>query len=593
MGYKTVLVEQRGKVAKVIMNRPDKKNAMNPQLVMDMAQVLEDLRYDDSVAVVVLTGAGNSFCAGMDLKEFFYDLKGKKPKEYDRIYRLLQEWRGRTLRFFPKPTIAMINGYCFGGAFPNVECCDLAIAADEAQFGLSEINFGLFPGGHVSKTLANLFRPRDALLYGMTGRRFDGKKAAEIGFVNYSVPLARLEDEVMELANEIAGKDPAALKATKDAYRFSLDMGWEAAMNYSAAKENELYLVQKGAWVESGIGDFMKGLYKPGMGGHEAIKKKAKRGAPSRLRRGVRLQRRTEHPARQPAQDDGPDATPGSVRRLDRDQADPWAGERAVRCRSRGIRRSWRQCPRHGRAGRRDRAQELRLFHRLRRQRVLRPQRRAQGLAGAEELLVAEAAVRRDQDVDLDVRARCGLRPRLDANRARRDGDEWIINGRKIWATGAGAKNNVINVYVKTDPAVDYRKGMSLILVPNDTPGLEMRKLDMLGRRCVGTYELTFDNVRVPASHLVGGENNGWACVLSGLQIERITPPPAIAAGLKRRLSWRFSYAKDRQQFGRSIGTFQAIAHMLADMQTELEAARTLSGAPHGWSATTRPMRFG
>ena len=97
MAYKTVLVEKQGKVAKVIMNRPDKKNAMNPQLVMDMAQVLEDLRYDDSVAVLVLTGAGDSFCAGMDLKEFFYELKGKKPKEYDRIYRLLQEWRGRTL----------------------------------------------------------------------------------------------------------------------------------------------------------------------------------------------------------------------------------------------------------------------------------------------------------------------------------------------------------------------------------------------------------------------------------------------------------------------------------------------------------------
>ena len=190
MRYQTVLVEIKDKVAKVILNRPEKKNAMNPQLVMDMAQVLEDLRYDDDVAVLILTGAGDSFCAGMDLKEFFYDLKGKKPKEYDRIFRLLQEWRGRTLRFYPKPTIAMVNGFCFGGAFPNVECCDLAIAADEAQFGLSEINFGLFPGGHVSKTLANLFRPRDALLYGMTGRRFDGKKAAEIGFVNYSVPLA-------------------------------------------------------------------------------------------------------------------------------------------------------------------------------------------------------------------------------------------------------------------------------------------------------------------------------------------------------------------------------------------------------------------
>ena len=208
MRYQTVLVEIKDRVAKVILNRPEKKNAMNPQLVMDMAQVLEDLRYNDDVAVLILTGAGDAFCAGMDLKEFFYDLKGKKPNEYDRIFRLLQEWRGRTLRFYPKPTIAMVNGFCFGGAFPNVECCDLAIAADEAQFGLSEINFGLFPGGHVSKTLANLFRPRDALLYGMTGRRFDGKKAAEIGFVNYSVPLAQLEAETMALAKEIAGEGP-------------------------------------------------------------------------------------------------------------------------------------------------------------------------------------------------------------------------------------------------------------------------------------------------------------------------------------------------------------------------------------------------
>ncbi len=272
MQYQTVLVEIKDKIAKVVLNRPHKKNAMNPQLCLDMAQVLEDLRYNDDVAVLVLTGAGNSFCAGMDLKEFFYELKGK-PAEYDRISRVLQEWRGRTLRYYPKPTIAMVNGYCFGGAFPNVECCDLAIAADEAQFGLSEINFGMFPGGQVSKSLANLFRPRDALLYGMTGRQFDGKKAAEIGFVNYSVPLAQLEAETMALAKEIASKDPHALRATKDAYKFSLDMSWEAAINYSSAKENTVFLAQKGAWLESGIGDFMKGLYKPGMEGHETLQK--------------------------------------------------------------------------------------------------------------------------------------------------------------------------------------------------------------------------------------------------------------------------------------------------------------------------------
>lgn len=273
MQHQTVLVEIQDKVAKVMMNRPEKKNALNPQLVNDITQVLEDLRYNDEASVLVLTGAGDAFCAGMDLKEYFYELKGKKPVEYDRISRLLIEWRGRTMRHYPKPTIAMVNGYCFGGAFPVVECCDLAVAADEAQFGLSEINFGMFPGGHVSKSLANLFRPRDALLYAMTGRRFDGKKAAEIGFVNFSVPLSRLEEETMALAKEIANKDPVALRATKDAYRFSLEMSWEAAMNYAAAKENEVYLLQKGAWIESGIGDFMKGKYKPGLEGHESIKK--------------------------------------------------------------------------------------------------------------------------------------------------------------------------------------------------------------------------------------------------------------------------------------------------------------------------------
>ena len=159
---------------------------------------------------------------------------------------------------------------------------------------------------------------------------------------------------------------------------------------------------------------------------------------------------------------------------------------------------------------------------------------------------------------------------------ARRDGDHWVINGQKIWATGAGAEDNVINVYVKTDTKVHYRKGMSLFLVPNDTPGIKLRKLDMLGRRCVGTYEIFFDEVRVPGEQLVGGENNGWDCVLSGLQIERITSAAGYCGGAQAVVDLSSQYAKDRKQFGRPIGTFQAIAHMLADMQTEVEAARTM-----------------
>jgi trans-feruloyl-CoA hydratase/vanillin synthase len=266
MSYETLKIEIKDKVAKVILSRPEKKNAMSPQLHRDMTAALDELRYDDAAAVLVITGAGNAFCAGMDLKEVFHDLRVKNPKEFDRVYRMATDWRGRTLRHYPKPTIAMVNGFCFGGAFSIVEGCDLAIAADEAQFGLSEINFRLFPGGAVSKSLANLLRPRDALFYGMTGRPFDGRRAAEIGFVNYSVPLARLEEETMSLAREIAGKDPAALKATKDGYRFSLEMTWEASMNYTFAKENEIFVAQKGGWVEDGVGGFLKGESKPGRG---------------------------------------------------------------------------------------------------------------------------------------------------------------------------------------------------------------------------------------------------------------------------------------------------------------------------------------
>lgn len=123
-----------------------------------------------------------------------------KPARYDQVIRMARELRGRTFRYFPKPTIAMVTGFCFHGAFSMVESCNLAIAAKEASFWLSEINFKGFPGGAVSKSLANLFRPRDALLCALSGRRFDEKTAAEMGFVYFAVPRSRLEHETLKLA---------------------------------------------------------------------------------------------------------------------------------------------------------------------------------------------------------------------------------------------------------------------------------------------------------------------------------------------------------------------------------------------------------
>ena len=161
--------------------------------------------------------------------------------------------------------------------------------------------------------------------------------------------------------------------------------------------------------------------------------------------------------------------------------------------------------------------------------------------------------------------------------RAKREGDHWVINGQKLWATGAGAKRNVISVYVITDPKAHYRKGMSLFLVENDAQGVELRKLDMLGRRCVGTYEIFFTDVQLHDDRLVGGENKGWDCVLSGFQYERLTSAAGYYGCSQTCIDMALQYAKERKQFGRPIGSNQAIAHMLADMQTELDASRVLT----------------
>jgi len=143
-GGKNVLVEFEDGIAWVSLNRPEKRNSMNPALAYEMLEVLEALEIDDRAGVLVLTGTGESFSAGMDLKEYFRATDGLPTLERLRIYRTNAMWQWRLLAPYPKPTIAMVNGWCFGGAFTPLISCDLAIAAEEAVFGLSEINWGSF-----------------------------------------------------------------------------------------------------------------------------------------------------------------------------------------------------------------------------------------------------------------------------------------------------------------------------------------------------------------------------------------------------------------------------------------------------------------
>jgi trans-feruloyl-CoA hydratase/vanillin synthase len=260
----TVLVEREGAIAIVSFNRPDKRNAMNSAMTRDITLTLEQLRDDDTCHVVVLTGAGSAFCAGMDLSEFFSEDEGIS-KAREAALRAAIEWRTRLLRHFPKPTIAMVNGSCFGGGFSVVECCDLAFANAEAKFGLSEINFRHIPAGPVSKSMASILRPRDALYYAMTGEPFNGHVAERIGLVNSAVPLADLRETTLAVARVLCSKDAAALRLTKESYRYALEMGWEASVSYVQAKTYELLARQEqSADRDSAVRDFRAGNLKPG-----------------------------------------------------------------------------------------------------------------------------------------------------------------------------------------------------------------------------------------------------------------------------------------------------------------------------------------
>lgn len=262
--YQTVKVEKEGGIAWVILNRPEKRNAMSVQLHYDMLDALTELETDHDTKIVVITGAGNSWCAGQDLRDYFR-VTDKDPVQRRRAGWASQEWRWRRLFTYPKATIAMVNGYCFGGAFTPLIACDFAIAAEDAIFGLSEINWGIFPGGLVSRVLAEAMTYRDAMYYIMTGDSFDGKKAAEMRLVNYAVPKDKLREETIKLANKLMEKNPHVLRAAKEVYKTCKTMDYWQAEDYMAAKGTALRLTDPEKGREKGMKQFLdEKTYRPG-----------------------------------------------------------------------------------------------------------------------------------------------------------------------------------------------------------------------------------------------------------------------------------------------------------------------------------------
>jgi len=264
--WKTVDVKVQEGIAWVMFNRPEKRNAMSPTLNSEMVQVLETLELDADAKVLVLTGAGDAWTAGMDLKEYFREVDAGPEILQEKIRRDACQWQWKLLRMYSKPTIAMVNGWCFGGGFSPLVACDLAIAADEAVFGLSEINWGIPPGNLVSKAMADTVGHRQALYYIMTGETFTGQEAAQMGLVNKSVPRAELREATRVLAGKLLEKNPVVLRAAKNGFKRCRELTWDQNEDYLYAKLDQAQHRDPEGGREQGLKQFLDDkAIKPGL----------------------------------------------------------------------------------------------------------------------------------------------------------------------------------------------------------------------------------------------------------------------------------------------------------------------------------------
>lgn len=250
MPFQHLLYVRDGAVARITINRPESRNALSAETVAELREAFRNAKLDSEARVVVLTGAGKVFCAGADLNRF----RSAEP-EVDRDVE-----GGQFADLFlemtqlGKPTIARINGHALAGGFGLMAACDLSIATDDAQFGLPEVNVGLFPMVIMAIVFRNL--PRKAAMELMlTGRRIDAAEAARLGLINRYVTRDRLDSEVDALAADLAKKAPMSMKLGLEAFYTMQDMSFPAAIAYL---QDQLAILSKSEDVREGVTAFFE-----------------------------------------------------------------------------------------------------------------------------------------------------------------------------------------------------------------------------------------------------------------------------------------------------------------------------------------------
>ncbi len=263
----TVLVDVEDEIAWVTLNRPDKRNAVSPQLSSEMIDVFRAIDVDPAVRVVVLTGAGTSFCAGMDIRELF-SVHADNPQAMARAIADSRAWMWDGITRLSKPVIAMVNGYCFGGGFTPVIASDIAIAGSEATFGLSEINWGHFLGAAVSKLLVDTMGRRAASYYTLTGERFDAETARALNVVTMVAPQAELRARTAALAQVLRSKGAEALQTNKEILRIAGDLTIDQCYDHALAKQDQLRARDRGGLRNAAMDGFLNTkTFRPGIEG--------------------------------------------------------------------------------------------------------------------------------------------------------------------------------------------------------------------------------------------------------------------------------------------------------------------------------------
>jgi len=252
--YRTIVVtkKDREEVLWITFNRPKVHNAFNSEAILELTDAFDRVIADDSIRVVVLTGEGKSFCAGADinwLREIIRYSFDQNLEESLQLAEVLYK-----IYTMPKPTIAMVNGAAIGGGTGFLSVCDIAVAAEEAKFGLSEVKIGLVPAA-ISPYVVRKIGESKAREYFLTGQRISAQKAMEIGLINEVVPKNKLEDRVEELIEQFLASGPEAIARCKELILNVPHMSLEDVKEYTARMIANLRISEEG---QEGMSAFLE-----------------------------------------------------------------------------------------------------------------------------------------------------------------------------------------------------------------------------------------------------------------------------------------------------------------------------------------------